>query len=166
MSHALVIINTPSKLGRHSSACQVSHGCTLNFVLVVVINTPSQLGRYPSPSSFGKDVCNLLMCRKVLHVYYFPLHHVSNIIIFYLNVFLSIMKHRVLKDIYTQLWLSSSNPSHDQVNMSEACEATLLRTLNAIYYVSVVLKATELYFLLHQETMENFKVKQQSNVLF
>jgi hypothetical protein len=48
-----------------------------NFVLVVVINTPSQLERYSSPSQFGEDVCNLLMCRKVLHVYCFPLHHVS-----------------------------------------------------------------------------------------
>jgi hypothetical protein len=36
---------------------------------------------------FGEDICNLLMCRKVLHVYWFPLHHVSNIMIFYLNVF-------------------------------------------------------------------------------
>jgi hypothetical protein len=61
-----------------------------NFVLVVVINTPSQLERYSPPSQFltevlelrigkqfGEDVCNLLMCRKVLHVYCFPLHHVS-----------------------------------------------------------------------------------------
>jgi hypothetical protein len=48
-----------------------------NFVLVVVINTPSQLERYSSPSQFGEDVCNLLMCRKVLHMYFFPLHHVS-----------------------------------------------------------------------------------------
>jgi hypothetical protein len=48
-----------------------------NFVLVVVINTPSQLENYSSPSQFGEDVCNLLMCRKVQHVYFFPLHHVS-----------------------------------------------------------------------------------------
>jgi hypothetical protein len=27
------------------------------------------------------------MCRKVLHVYCFPLHHVSDIMIFYRNVF-------------------------------------------------------------------------------
>jgi hypothetical protein len=58
--------------------------------------------------------------------------------IFYLNVFfLSIMKHRVL------------NPSHDQVNLSEAYEAALLRTLNDIYSTSVVLKASELCFMLH-----------------
>jgi hypothetical protein len=48
-----------------------------NFVLVVVINTPSELEKYSSPSQFGEDVCNLLMCRKVLYVYCFPLHHVS-----------------------------------------------------------------------------------------
>ena len=48
-----------------------------NFVLAVVINISSQLERYSSPSQFGEDVCNLLMCRKVLHVYCFPLHHVS-----------------------------------------------------------------------------------------
>jgi hypothetical protein len=48
-----------------------------NFVLAVVINTPSQLERYSSPSQFGEDVCNLFMCRKVLHVYCFPLHYVS-----------------------------------------------------------------------------------------
>jgi hypothetical protein len=48
-----------------------------NFVLAVVINTPSQLERYSSPNQFGEDVCNMLMCRKVLHVYFFPLHHVS-----------------------------------------------------------------------------------------
>jgi hypothetical protein len=107
MSHTIVIINTPSQLGRHSSSDQVSHRSNLNFVLVVVINAPSQIGRYSSPSQFGEDVCNLLMCRKVQHMCFFPLHHVSDIVIFYLKVFRSIMKHRVLKEIYTQLWLSS-----------------------------------------------------------
>jgi hypothetical protein len=48
-----------------------------NCVLVVVINTPSQLESYSSPSQFGEDVYKLLMCRKVLHMYCFPLHHVS-----------------------------------------------------------------------------------------
>ena len=89
------------------------------------------------------------MCRKVLHVYDFPLHHISDIRIFHLIVFRSIRKHWVLKELYTQLWLSSYNPSHDQVNLSEACEAILLRTLDAIYSASVVLKATEFCFLLH-----------------
>jgi hypothetical protein len=56
---------------------------------------------------FGEDICNLLMCRKVLHMHFFPLHHVFDIMIFYLKVFRSIMKHWVLKEIYTQLWLSS-----------------------------------------------------------
>ena len=97
---------------------------------------------------------------------YFPLHHVSDIMIFDLNVFQSIMKHRVLKEIYIQLWLSSQDPYHDQVNISEDCEATLLHTLNATYSASVVLKATEFCFLIHQETMVNFTVRQQPNVLF
>jgi hypothetical protein len=48
-----------------------------NFVLVVIINTPSQLERYSSPGQFGEDVYNMLMCRKILLVYCFPLHHVS-----------------------------------------------------------------------------------------
>jgi hypothetical protein len=48
-----------------------------NFVLAVIINIPSQLERYSSPIQFGEDVWNVLMCRKVLHVYLFPLHHVS-----------------------------------------------------------------------------------------
>jgi hypothetical protein len=47
------------------------------------------------------------------------------------------MKHWVLKEIYTQLFLSSYDPSHDQVNMPEACEAILLRTLNDIQYAQV-----------------------------
>jgi hypothetical protein len=74
-----------------------------NFVLAVVTNTPSQLERYSSPSHFGEDVCNLLMCRKVLHVYYFPLHHVSENDILSQRVFDLIMKHRVLKELYTAL---------------------------------------------------------------
>ena len=52
---------------------------------------------------FGEDICNLLMGRKVLQVYCFPLHHVSDIVIFYLDVFRSIMKHRVLKELHTAL---------------------------------------------------------------
>jgi hypothetical protein len=61
----------------------------LNFVFSIVINTPSQLGMYSPPSQFltevlelrigkrfGENICNLLMCRKVLHVYLFPQQHV------------------------------------------------------------------------------------------
>ena len=99
-------------------------------------------------------------------MYYFPLHHVSDIVIFYLNMFRSIMKHCVLKEIYTKLWLSSWNPSHDQENMSEVYEAALLHTLNDTYYAYVVFKATKLCFLLHQETMADPKVEQQPDVLF
>jgi hypothetical protein len=50
--------------------------------------------------------------------------------------------------------------------MSEACELKFLHTLNVIYSASVVLKATDICLLLHQETMENFTVKKQLNVLF
>jgi hypothetical protein len=78
MSHAAVIINTPSQLGRHSPSGQVLHkvlelllGCSHQyslsarevfsirpslsrkysiFVLAIIINTPSQLGRYSPPS--------------------------------------------------------------------------------------------------------------------
>jgi hypothetical protein len=50
--------------------------------------------------------------------------------------------------------------------MSEAFEATLLHTLDPIYSASVVLKATEFCFLLYQETMENFTVEKQLDVLF
>jgi hypothetical protein len=32
-------------------------------------------------------------------VYFFPLHHVSYIVIFYLTVFRSIVKHRVLREL-------------------------------------------------------------------
>jgi hypothetical protein len=38
--------------------------------------------------------------------------------------------------------------------------------LNAMYFASAVLKATKVHFLLHQETMEDPKVKQHSKVLF
>jgi hypothetical protein len=99
-------------------------------------------------------------------VYYFPLHHIFDIMIFHLNVFRSIKKHWVLKELYKRLLLSSYNSSHDQVNMSEACEATLLRTLDVIYFAFVVLKATEFCFLLHQGTMANFTITQQLDVLF
>jgi hypothetical protein len=42
----------------------------------------------------------------------------------------------------------------------------LLRTLDAIYSAFVVLKAIEFCFLLHQETMANFTVENQPDVLF
>ena len=52
---------------------------------------------------FGEDICNLLMCRNILHVFFFHLHHVSDIMIFYLNVFRYIMEHRVLKELHIAL---------------------------------------------------------------
>jgi hypothetical protein len=71
MSHAVVIINTPSQLGRHSPP-----GKYLMEVLELHLE-----------KWFGEDICDLLMGRKVLHVYCLSLHHVSDIVIFYLNVF-------------------------------------------------------------------------------
>jgi hypothetical protein len=35
---------------------------------------------------FGEDICNLLVCRKVLHMYFFPLHHISDVMVFDLHV--------------------------------------------------------------------------------
>jgi hypothetical protein len=48
---------------------------------------PSLSQKYSNFVLESEDICNLLMCRKVLHMYFFPLHHVSDIMIFYLNVF-------------------------------------------------------------------------------
>jgi hypothetical protein len=42
---------------------------------------------------FGKNINNLLIYRKVLHQYYLPLHHVSYVMVFDLNVFRFFMKH-------------------------------------------------------------------------
>jgi hypothetical protein len=58
---------------------------------------------------FGEDICNLLMGRKVLQVYCFPLHHVSDIMIFYLNVFQSVMKHKVLRELHTTMVITKNN---------------------------------------------------------
>jgi hypothetical protein len=90
MTHAVVIINTHSQLGRHSPSGQVSHRSTRT-------------------KRFGEDICDLLMGRKVMHVYCLPLHHVSDIVIFYLDVFRSIMKHRVLRELYTALVITMNS---------------------------------------------------------
>jgi hypothetical protein len=58
---------------------------------------------------FGEDICDLFMGRKILHMYYFPLHHVSNIVVLYFNVFRYVMKHRVLKEIYTALVITMNS---------------------------------------------------------
>ena len=73
---------------------------------------------------------------------------------------------------FTQLWLSQwiiveSIPWPNKYARSLwSHTASRTTTLNAIYSASVVLKATELCFLLHQDTMEDPKVKQQPDVLF
>ena len=43
------------------------------------------------------------MSRKILHMNYLPLHHVSDIVILDFNVFQSVMKHWVLGELYTTL---------------------------------------------------------------
>jgi hypothetical protein len=58
---------------------------------------------------FGEDICNLLMCRKVLHMYCFPLHHISYVMVFYLNVFRFIVKQRILGELHTALIIAMDN---------------------------------------------------------
>jgi hypothetical protein len=50
--------------------------------------------------------------------------------------------------------------------LCHAKSITKVVKLNAMYSDSVVLKATEVHFLLHQETMEDNKVKQHLKVFF
>jgi hypothetical protein len=45
---------------------------------------------------FGEDICNLLVYRKILYMYCFPLHHISDVMIFDLDVFRFIVKHKIL----------------------------------------------------------------------
>jgi hypothetical protein len=82
-------------------------------------------------------------------------------------VFRSNKKHWVLKEVYTRLlviiigfisWLSKS------VRSFCSHMASYIRCY--IYSSSVVLKAIEFCFLLHQEIMEKFMVRQQPDVLF
>jgi hypothetical protein len=58
---------------------------------------------------FGEDICNLLVCRKVLHMYCFPLHDISDIMVFDLNVFRFIVKHKILRELHTTLVISMDN---------------------------------------------------------
>jgi hypothetical protein len=58
---------------------------------------------------FGEDICNLLMCRKILHVYCFPLCHVFDIMVFDLDVFLFIVKHKILRELHTTLVIIMNN---------------------------------------------------------
>jgi hypothetical protein len=52
------------------------------------------------------------MCRKVLHMYFFPLQHVYDIMIFYLIVFRSIMKHGALRELHIDLVITNNNRIH------------------------------------------------------
>jgi hypothetical protein len=49
-----------------------------------------------SGKGIGKNINNLLICRKVLHQYFLPLHHVSDVMVLDLNVFRFVMKHWIL----------------------------------------------------------------------
>jgi hypothetical protein len=42
-------------------------------------------------------------------MYCFPLHHVSDIMVFDLNVFRFIMKHRILKELHIALVITVNN---------------------------------------------------------
>jgi hypothetical protein len=42
-------------------------------------------------------------------MYCFPMHHVSDVMIFYLNVFRSIVKHKVLREHHTNLVITMNN---------------------------------------------------------
>jgi hypothetical protein len=58
---------------------------------------------------FAEDICNLLVCRKVLHMYCFPLHHISNVMVFDLDVFRFIVKHKILLELHTTLVITMDN---------------------------------------------------------
>ena len=51
----------------------------------------------------------MFMSGKILHVYCLPLHRVSDIVIIYLDVFWSVMKHRVLGELHTTLVITMNN---------------------------------------------------------
>jgi hypothetical protein len=57
----------------------------------------------------GEDICNLLVCRKVLHMYCFPLHHISDVMVFDLNMFRFIVKHVILGELHTALVITMDN---------------------------------------------------------
>jgi hypothetical protein len=50
-----------------------------------------QLGK-----GLGENIYNLLICRKVLHQYFFPLHHILNVMKIDLNMFRSVMRYWIL----------------------------------------------------------------------
>ena len=58
---------------------------------------------------FGKNISNLLICRKVLHQYGLPLHHVSDVMVLDLNVFRFVMKHWILSELHTTQVITMNN---------------------------------------------------------
>ena len=93
-----------------------------------------------------------------MYVYCLSLQHVFDIVILDFNVFRSVMKHRVLRELYTALVITmNSSRIHlmiEQVSqnfLKPYCFTTI--TLNAIYSASAILNATKFCFLLHQETI-------------
>jgi hypothetical protein len=89
-THSVYVLEDVSKSCNHQHSLSAREAFSTRPSLTKVLDL--RLGK-----RFGEDICNMLMCRKVLHMYSFPLHHVSDIMIFYLNVFQSIVKHRVLR---------------------------------------------------------------------
>jgi hypothetical protein len=73
-----------------SSTLPLSWGDILNQAKSLTEVPELRLGK-----RFGEDICNLLVCRKVLHMYCFPLHHIFDVMVFDLNVFRFIVKHKI-----------------------------------------------------------------------
>jgi len=53
--------------------------------------------------SLGQNICGLFCRQNILNIENVLMHHVPNIVVSHLNVFQSVMKHRILKDLYTSL---------------------------------------------------------------
>ena len=76
----------------------VSRSCNHRHSLSAreAFSTRPSLSRKYSNFVLGEDISILLVWRKVLHGYCFPLHHIFDIMVFDLNVFRFIMKHMIL----------------------------------------------------------------------
>jgi hypothetical protein len=87
---------------------------------VSIINTPSQREAFsitPSLSWKYKFVLasglvktsELVVYRKVLHMYFFPLHHIFDVMVFDLNVFQFIVKHNDSRELHIALVITMDN---------------------------------------------------------
>ena len=57
----------------------------------------------------GENICYLFCYQNILNDENFLLNHVPDIMISHLNVFRSVMKHRVLSELYTTLIVTVNN---------------------------------------------------------